>query len=169
MAPVTSSARSNAWAARRPVISTNVELRQDGLPYSGRRAPEDPGAAVYFELAGRPHVIACDRWRTVEENLRAIAKTIEATRGIERWGASTLEESFGGYAALPESAGGRHWTQELGVDLSASADEIRAAYKRRSMETHPDRGGSDEAFHATTQALNDALECNHTEGGRGEG
>ena len=33
--------------AKNVIISTNVELRRDGLPRSGRRAPDDPGAAVY--------------------------------------------------------------------------------------------------------------------------
>ncbi len=37
------------------VISTNVELRMDGLPRSNRRPPEDSGVAVYFRYAGRGH------------------------------------------------------------------------------------------------------------------
>lgn len=41
--------------ARYPVVSSNVELRRDGLPLSGRPEPHDPGVAVYFQLAGRPH------------------------------------------------------------------------------------------------------------------
>ena len=31
-----------------PVLSTNVELRRDGLPYASRPEPDDSGAAVYF-------------------------------------------------------------------------------------------------------------------------
>src|SRR5690606_6952544 len=62
--------------ARNAVISTNIELRRDGLPYSGRRAPDDPGVAAYFTYEGRQQCIPCDRWATVEENLRAIWKSI---------------------------------------------------------------------------------------------
>lgn len=34
----------------------------------------------------------------------------------------------------------------LGVDLDATPEEIRAAYRERVKETHPDRGGSEAAF-----------------------
>src|SRR3546814_3202380 len=39
--------------ARYPVLSTNVELRRDGLPYAIKREPDDPGVAVYFEWHGK--------------------------------------------------------------------------------------------------------------------
>src|SRR5262245_56137258 len=34
----------------------------------------------------------------------------------------------------------------LGVERTASAEAIERAYSRRARDTHPDRGGSDEAF-----------------------
>ena len=34
----------------------------------------------------------------------------------------------------------------LGVAEGAGMDEIRSAYRRRALETHPDRGGSAEDF-----------------------
>jgi DnaJ family protein A protein 2 len=41
----------------------------------------------------------------------------------------------------------------LGVARSATEEEIRKAYKRRSLETHPDKpGGSKEEFQAVSQA-----------------
>lgn len=40
----------------------------------------------------------------------------------------------------------------LGVAPGASSAEIRAAYKRRALATHPDQGGSDEAFRAVQHA-----------------
>lgn len=33
---------------RLPVLSSNVELRRDGLPYANGKAPADPGVAIYF-------------------------------------------------------------------------------------------------------------------------
>ena len=41
----------------------------------------------------------------------------------------------------------------LGVDPSASDEEIAAAFKKRSLEAHPDRGGDKESF----QVLNAAM------------
>jgi hypothetical protein len=64
------------------VISTNLQLRQDGLPYANQRMPNDPGVAVYFTYKGKQTCFACDRWNRIEHNLRAIFKTIEALRGI---------------------------------------------------------------------------------------
>lgn len=128
-----------------PVISTNIELRRDGLPYSGRKAPEDPGVAVYFYKGGKQQCIPCDRWRTVEENLRAVWKSIEAMRGLDRWGAkSFVDAAFAGFVALPSNT--RHWSEVLGVKLNASQDEIDAAYRSRARHAHPDAGGSTAAM-----------------------
>lgn len=130
--------------AKATIISTNMPLRRDGLPYSSGRRSDDPGVAVYFTLSGAPKVLACDRWRTVEDNLWAIAKHIEAIRGQERWGVGTVEQAFMGYDALP--APKTAWWEILGVDRNATDEEIRAAYRQRVKETHPDAGGSEEEF-----------------------
>eukprot|EP00927_Polykrikos_kofoidii_P010333 TRINITY_DN14367_c0_g5_i1.p1 TRINITY_DN14367_c0_g5~~TRINITY_DN14367_c0_g5_i1.p1 ORF type:complete len:624 (+),score=118.90 TRINITY_DN14367_c0_g5_i1:117-1988(+) len=41
----------------------------------------------------------------------------------------------------------------LGVDRSASDAELRSAYRRRALETHPDKGGTAEAFRQVTSAF----------------
>ena len=41
----------------------------------------------------------------------------------------------------------------LGVGLSASTEEIRAAYRRRARSTHPDLGGDPAEFHAVQVAF----------------
>mmetsp|Transcript_99944 Transcript_99944/g.158178 ORF Transcript_99944/g.158178 Transcript_99944/m.158178 type:complete len:134 (+) Transcript_99944:110-511(+) len=40
----------------------------------------------------------------------------------------------------------------LGISSSASQQEIRDAYKRRAIETHPDKGGLPEDFRAVKEA-----------------
>lgn len=134
------------------VISTNVELRLDGLPRSNQRTPADPGAAVYFQYRKKPIVFACDRWRTVEENLWAIAKHLEALRGQERWGVGNLEQAFQGYLALPAP---ESWWQVLGIAPAASEDDIRTAYRELAKQTHPDAGGDQDKF-VRVQAAYDA-------------
>lgn len=149
------------------VISTNVELRRDGLPYSNQRAPADPGVAVYFRLPtadgeAEPRVLACDRWATPEGNLRAIAKHLEAMRGMDRWGVGSLDQAFAGYQALPPPPEVPHWSHTLGVPPTATEAQVRAAYAQLVKSSHPDHGGradgSDlrrvrEAFAAAKAAL----------------
>ena len=72
------------------IISSNLKLRLDGLPYSNQRSPEDKGIAVYFTFKGEQKVIACDTFDLIGCNLWAVAKTIEAMRGIDRWGCSQI-------------------------------------------------------------------------------
>jgi hypothetical protein len=142
------------------VISTDIETRQDGLPYANQRAPKDTGVAVYFERKGKQMVFACDRWNTVKDNMRAVAKTIEAIRGIERWGASEmLERAFSAFVALPAPGGKPSWRQVLGFPPNDPVDRaaIEALYRNRARERHPDAGGSNEAMAELNAARAEAL------------
>ena len=137
------------------VLSTNVELRRDGLPYAKRHQPEDTGVAVYFEYKGKSMVFACDRWRLVEDNVQAVRKTVEALRGIERWGASDMMElAFSGFEALPPP--GRNWWEVLGVDRWASTGEINTAYRLLAKKFHPDKGGTAAAMTELSKARAEA-------------
>lgn len=147
-----------------PIVSTNLELRRDGLPYSGQRQPSDRGAAVYFQRRGKPMVFACDQWGKIEHNLYAIGKTIEALRGIERWGSSDLmERAFVGFEALPAP---EQWWQVLGVSESSSAEEVNRAYREKARTAHPDSGGSDAAMARLNAARAQALSPAARDAGR---
>jgi len=127
------------------VISTNVELRRDGLPYANRPEPNDTGVAIYFRRDGRHQCIPVDRWDRVKDNLRAAGLTIQALRGLERWGAKHMvDAAFTGFAALPAGGtSGAAWWESLGVPRHALWDDVRAAYLRRVKETHPDTVGAE--------------------------
>jgi hypothetical protein len=141
---------------RDALLSTNVELRLDGWPRSDRRTPADCGAAVYFTLKGQPIALACDKWDRVEDNVAAIAKHIDALRGMNRWGVGTAEQVFRGYAALPAP---EPWWKVLGLDgETRDPDKVRAAWATRSREVHPDRpGGSHDKQAAVNVARDDGL------------
>jgi hypothetical protein len=132
------------------IISTNLQLRLDGLPRSGQGEPRDTGVAVYWITKGKPQrVMAVDTYTRVADNLAAIAATLEAMRAIERHGgAQILDRAFTGFLALPAS--GPAWHVVLGVRPDATADDIREAYRRKAAEKHPDTGGS----HAAMAELN---------------
>lgn len=131
--------------ARYPLLSTNVALRRDGLPYANQPEPDDPGVAVYFMWQGKQMTFACDRWDRVRDNVRAIGKTIEALRGVERWGASDMmERAFSAFEALPapDQAVTLSCWQILDLPPNASEMEIERAYRAKAKTAHPDAGGS---------------------------
>jgi hypothetical protein len=141
------------------IISTDMRTRQDGEPIANARDPDDPGAAVYFELHGKKVCLACDKWRELWENLYAIARTIEAMRAIDRWGVSDLlDRMFTGFIALTDDAG-KSWASLLGVRGDATKAEITAAYRAKMKDVHPDAGGSDAAAAQINEAYQRALEA----------
>lgn len=146
------------WQVRQAnvVVSTNIALRRDGLPLAGQRMPDDPGVAVYFTHKKRQMCFACDRWRKIEDNMQAIAKTIEALRGIARWGTGDMmEAAFTGFTALPApGASSSSWRSVLGVSetLTITADDLRELWKRLRSRHHPDRGGDTQTYIALEAA-----------------
>src|SRR5689334_24976352 len=48
---------------------------------------------------------------------------------------------------------GRHARAVLGVPAHATADDIRRAFRRRALTTHPDRGGDRTAFELVVLAF----------------
>lgn len=129
--------------ARYVTLSTNLETRLDGQPRSNQAEPADPGVAVYFRLDGKDIVLACDKWDRVADNIAAVAKHIDAIRGMDRWGVGSTRQAFAGYEALPAP---EQWWQVLGLSERAGREDIKAAYRQKAREAHPDQGGSDAAM-----------------------
>lgn len=132
------------------ILSSNVSL--------GRNKPEDPGIAAWFTWEGQQLCIAVDRYTTPAANLQAIHHIIEARRTELRHGTLNLvRATFQGFKALPAPPGS-HWTEVLGLPINASAEAIRAAYKAKAKDAHPDRaGGSQDAMALLTDARDRAL------------
>lgn len=137
------------------VIETAKPHKKDGTPLARAREPDDPGAVVRWRMHGRGYAIACDRWTKVRDNLRAIGKTLEAMRGIERWGAVTNEQAFQGLESLPPPTQATRATavahqlephEVLGVSPEAPEDVVRAAFRALARKAHPDQGGSEAAL-----------------------
>jgi DnaJ domain len=139
------------------VISTNVPTRLDGLPRGDAKVPADPGVAVYWRERGKkqPRCMAIDRYDRVQDNLAAIAATLEAMRAIERHGgAEILDRAFTGFTALPAP---EQPFQVLGVGANASREEVERAYRLLASEHHPDRPGGDPDKMARINAARDQL------------
>jgi hypothetical protein len=142
------------------IISSNIPVKGNGLPYADNRRIHDPGVAVYFRRGESPQVIACDKWDLVADNIRAVGLTVEALRGIARAGASELlDRAFLGFKALPsrgETSPAGQWWQVLGVAEDASHDVVRAAYRELARKHHPDAGGDAGAMAMINRAWEEA-------------
>lgn len=130
--------------AQHIVLSTNVRPRNRNgdLPYKAVHV-DDPGAAVYFILDATPHAIGCDKWDKVEDNVRAIGKTIEAMRGIDRWGSTkAMKQAMSGFKALPPS--GEDWRSTFGLTHGEpTMEHVKARYRQLARGAHPDKQGGD--------------------------
>jgi hypothetical protein len=142
--------------AKNVVISTNVALRQDGLPYANQKAVSDPGVAVYFTLNKRSLAMARDRFKTVVGNMRSLTLAVEAMRQLERHGGSTMvERAFSGFVALAPPSWKKPWREVFGVKPDWRGD-ITALYREKARNRHPDAGGSDSLMAELNVAFEEA-------------
>lgn len=161
---------------RELVISSNLPLRRDGLPYVQTRRIEDPGVAVYFRRGQRRVAMARDAFDNVAHNLRSLGLAIEHLRGLERHGGGTMmDRAFDGFAQLPPPDGAngggaaprdRDWWDVL--EIAGQVDALRgfppdlqraaidAAYKGQARKRHPDAGGSEAAMVELNRARDQA-------------
>ncbi len=134
------------------VVSTNVPPRNAlGTPRNDGHNVADPGVAVYWTTKTHgERVIACDRWATVRENLRALGLAVAGLRSMERAGATqVVDRAFSAFGALPASGAApvaRPWWEVFGFTQamigSLSMPMITARYRELAAKNHPDRGGS---------------------------
>lgn len=146
------------------VVSTNLPVRNDGGIYAAYmdKLIDDPGVAVFFRYKGKSITMCCDQYRRVWENIYALAKGIEALRGMDRWGVSEfLERAFTGFTALPpaqSASSAKTWNQILEIPEGSSASVIKEAYRQLVKMFHPDNTitGSAEKFIQVQSAYEDA-------------
>ena len=145
------------FGGRDLIISSNLELKLDGTPRSGQKQPADKGVAVFFERKNEPMALACDVYSSVEDNLWALVRTLEALRQIERDGSPALiNRAFKGFVALPDPDA-RQWWEVLEVEKSADNAAIRAAFIRLAKLHHPDAGGDAVMFDQVQKAYDLAM------------
>jgi hypothetical protein len=147
--------------ARDIIVSTNIHTYERGgrqVMYADQAAStKDPGVAVYYTWKGEQYVLACDKWDKVMDNLQALNKTVEAIRGIERWGSGDmLKAAFAGFKELPDP-NAKRWWDVLGTDADATEAQIKQAYKSKAWDTHPDQGGSADLFAHVQNAYEQAM------------
>lgn len=154
------------------VISTNVRTRNDGLPYSSAREPDDIGAAAYWHSVDGPQCMAIDIYDRLADNLAAIAASIAALRAIERHGgAQILRRAFQGFKALPAQVAPTLSARDAAAEIAAmgnvadssddvlsSREDARRAIRSARFCAHPDRRNGEHDWWGRVEAAREVLE-----------
>ncbi len=143
-----------------------ADLRIDGTLRANAR-PQHPGVRLSFQT--RKHgalSYTCDTYEqqyyiglpSWQANVRAIVKTLEALRAVDRYGA-TKGEQYAGFKALPAGNGGialggmtRDQALEIlgaasgipGEHLNTAPDSLRLSWRRARRDAHPDKHAGDQ-------------------------
>lgn len=115
------------------------DIRLDGQPRANARAYGHPGVEISFD--SRDHgrqTFATDEYDDWEDNVRAIALSLEALRAVERWGVSKGRQ-YAGFTLLTAGPG----LEELGARHVARWGSVKEALRH----THPDTGDTDMTPH----------------------
>lgn len=145
------------------------QIRNDGWPYSSAR-PEHSAVRVSFTTPRYgPLSFDCATFSNIDDNLHAIAKTMNALRAVERYGAVKGGQQYRGWKQLPEqpaptqdpiAKAAETLANASGLSTSANVlttpgtTHLEEVYRIAARKNHPDLGGDP----AKMAAINDAKE-----------
>jgi hypothetical protein len=137
------------------------QIRNDGWPRGGMR-PSHPGVVLYFTGPDGAMVFPCGTYGRFEENMHAIALTLENLRAIDRYGVTLGHQQYLGFAAI--AAPPAQMSVEAAADFVAKYGGIepwlvvrddgdyRKAYRAAASKLHPDAAGNNDGFYKLGQA-----------------
>lgn len=152
---------------RNLVIEVDVreqDLRLDGTLRANAREALTPGVVVAFESAKHgPMLYRCDTFvaawshqgKSWWHNVRAIAKTLESLRAVDRYGATETGQQYAGFKALPAGRAmpASHMTRQEAIYLldeytdrdwaAGDPNDVRHVHRRARAAAHPDRHDGD--------------------------
>ena len=88
--------------ARSAIIQIDCDesqIRLDGLPRSDARV-NSPAVAITFECVRGHLTYPCDTYTSWKDNIRAIAKGLEALRAVDRYGITSNGQQYTGWKAI---------------------------------------------------------------------
>lgn len=138
--------------------------RLDGRPRAHAVA-EHPGVIFSLESKHGPLSYPCDTFTTWQDNLRAIARALEALRMVDRYGVTKRGEQYRGFLAIEATAAPAGFATAddalaflgkfsgLGLaEMKVIHGAARRALRRAQAETHPDTGGDAATFQRVSLA-----------------
>lgn len=103
----------------------NSKIRNDGWPYSSAR-PEHPGVVLQFQRGKDVLTFRSLKFSTFEENLRAIALTMDALRRVDRYGVVEGEQ-YQGFKQIAAPAADSKLEKLIRMRDGAATEGERAA------------------------------------------
>lgn len=142
------------WAAWWSGPPSREPFRKPDASSGGARTREE--ALAEAEKAAGAKLVEIEAvwakaWTRVLRGEPAFFEKSEAARANE-----AHEETKPSPKAKPE--GPRSVWEVLDLPPSASAEEVKRAYRKKALETHPDRGGNEAAFREVQRAYELAFE-----------
>ncbi len=120
------------------------QIRQDGWPRSDCRAYA-PVILTFRRPNGQSVSMPCDTYAHWNDNLRAVAKSLEALRAVDRYGVTANGEQYRGFAALTDNAYSMThgqaigWLAALYETTSAAVERDAERFVRTALkDCHPD-------------------------------
>lgn len=147
---------------RNVVIETDVreqDFRLDGTLRANARAAASPAVVLAFETPEHGAMLyRCDRYEAGygqigwQQNVRAIALTLESLRAVDRYGATETGQQYTGFKALPAGRAmpSSHMTRTEAIDLvkrlapeSKRDEPFERLVRWAKAGAHPDRHNGD--------------------------
>jgi len=150
-------------------------IRRDGWPRADAR-PGSPKIIISFtakNLPGSPtQVYPCDTYSYWQDNVKAIAVSLEKLRAVDRYGVTTAGEQYAGFKALPSSTGPTMTTEAAAIVLGnvshdppsaiiVSVELAKAAARTAKHRSHPDRNDGDSSMWGNVQTAIAVLSSHH--------
>ena len=153
-----SGSKNRPAPARLHLAVSPHDLRKDGLPRAGA-VPYDPAIVLHIDSEHGTLVYPCANYFQWQDNLRAVALTLEALRKVERYGASPDGRQYTGFLMLPtgSSTAPQVAAAEAMVRaMSGSPDgtvPLSDALRAARLRHHPDTGGTREDWDTLSESV----------------
>lgn len=128
------------------LVTDARQIRKDGMLRQDAWVSH-PGVVLHVAAEAGPLEFATDRYEYWRDNLHAIALSLTALRGVDRWGV-THGAQYAGFKALPSGRTGigspeqaQRVLRDLAVKYGLGAAGNSELFRRLALMLHPDRAG----------------------------
>lgn len=130
-----------------------------GRPYANAK-PDHPGIILSFDTSFGHLSYPADQYTTWQDNLRAVALSLEALRKVDRYGVTKRSEQYRGFLAIEATAApagfatadaALTWLGRV-TDTNPLANPPYVVLRKAQRRAHPDAGGDTALFQRVSLA-----------------